>query len=200
MNFVGKYPAVVKSYSQATRECRVEIPGITDGGNVLPNAEICYPIGDKSVHGSYATEIEILPGDKVWVEFLAGDPRYPIIVGYRNPTIGDSANWRRIHHKNIEQLGDEKIRIAVGQSQLVLTPDSILIEIGGSKIELNSSSISEVSAAIGLTGALTNTSSSQANFKGGLNSSEHIVSKGIVLATHTHSDTQPGSGSTGQPQ
>ena len=36
----GRYPAIVKTYSQARRTCRVEIPGLTDGGDVLPEAEI----------------------------------------------------------------------------------------------------------------------------------------------------------------
>lgn len=195
----GKYPAIVKEYLPARRLCRIEIPGVTDGAQVLPLAEIQYPIGDKSVHSGYPTEIEILPGDKVFIEFLGADPRYPIITGFRNPTSGNSTNWRRIHHKNIEQIGDLKYRIAVGGSEIVLTPDSITIKIGGSTITLNSASISQTSTAIGLTGALTNSSSSKANFSGGLQSSEDIISKGVVLATHTHSGVSTGSGNTGTP-
>ena len=52
----GRYPAIVKTYSQARRTCRVEIPGLTDGGDVLPEAEIEYPIGDKSRAGANTTE------------------------------------------------------------------------------------------------------------------------------------------------
>ena len=64
----GRYPAIVKSYNQARRTCRIEIPGLTDGGDVLPEAEIEYPIGDKSRVGANETEIEITPGDTVWVD------------------------------------------------------------------------------------------------------------------------------------
>lgn len=81
----GRYPAIVRTYDQARRTCRIDIPGLTDGGDTLPEAEIEYPIGDKSRSGAFATEIEILPGDTVWVAFIGGDPRYPIITGYRNP-------------------------------------------------------------------------------------------------------------------
>lgn len=75
----GRYPAIVRSYDQARRTCRVEIPGLTDGADTLPEAEIEYPVGDKAAHGQYPTEIEILPGDTVWIAFIGGDPRYPII-------------------------------------------------------------------------------------------------------------------------
>lgn len=103
----GRYPAIVKTYNQARRTCRVEIPGLTDGGDVLPEAEIEYPIGDKSRSGKWETEIEILPGDTVWVSFIGGDPRYPIITGWRNPQSGNSVDWRRWHHKNIEHIADQ---------------------------------------------------------------------------------------------
>lgn len=105
----GRYPAIVKTYDQASRMCRVDIPGITDGGDVFPLAEIEYAIGDKSRAGSYETEIEILAGDTVWVAFIGGDPRYPIITGWRNPQAGNSVDWRRWHHKNIELLATELI-------------------------------------------------------------------------------------------
>jgi hypothetical protein len=106
MKMLGKYPAVVTSYAQNPRQCRVSIPGITDGAQVMPEAEIMYPIGDKA-----NTEIEILQGDPVWVEFEAGDERYPIIVGYRNKNTGNSNDWRRWHHKNVELLADLVIHL-----------------------------------------------------------------------------------------
>ena len=56
----GRYPAIVRSYDQARRTCRVEIPGLTDGADTLPEAEIEYPVGDT-----------------VWIAFIGGDPRYP---------------------------------------------------------------------------------------------------------------------------
>ncbi len=131
----GRYPAIVKTYNQARRTCRVEIPGLTDGGDVLPEAEIEYPIGDKSRAGTNATEIEITPGDTVWVAFIGGDPRYPIITGYRNPQAGNSADWRRWHHANMELLADGTMRLAVGPSEIILTPSGIVIN--APRIDLN---------------------------------------------------------------
>lgn len=123
----GRYPAIVKTYNQARRTCRVEIPGLTDGGDVLPEAEIEYPIGDKSRAGANTTEIEITPGDTVWVAFIGGDPRYPIITGYRNPQSGNSADWRRWHHANIELIADAEMRLVVGVTSVVITPAGITI-------------------------------------------------------------------------
>ena len=131
----GRYPAIVKTYNQARRTCRVEIPGLTDGGDVLPEAEIEYPIGDKSRAGTNTTEIEITPGDTVWVAFVGGDPRYPIITGYRNPQSGNSADWRRWHHANMELLADGTMRLAVGPSEIILTPSGIVIN--APRIDLN---------------------------------------------------------------
>jgi hypothetical protein len=123
----GRYPAIVKTYNQARRTCRIEIPGLTDGGDVLPEAEIEYPIGDKSRAGTNTTEIEITPGDTVWVAFIGGDPRYPIITGYRNPQAGNSADWRRWHHANIELIADAEMRLVVGGTSVVITPAGITI-------------------------------------------------------------------------
>lgn len=133
---LGKYPAVVESYDQATRTCRVEIPGITDGGDVLPVAEIMYPIGDKSriVAGKIQSEIEMMPGDTVWIEFIGGDQRYPLIVGYRCANDGNSINWRRWHHANIEINADGVLRLNAEKIELVATGEISLI---GSRIDLN---------------------------------------------------------------
>lgn len=131
----GRYPAVVRSYDKAKRTCRIEIPGLTDGADVLPEAEIEYAIGDKSAHDTYPTEIEILPGDTVWISFIGGDPRYPIITGYRNPQSGNVSDWRRIHHPNIEFLADGTIRLKVGSSEILMTADSIKLTAG--RIDLN---------------------------------------------------------------
>jgi len=110
----GRYPAVVRSYDQQRRTCRVEMPDLTEGGDVLPEAEIEYSIGDKSRLGQYETEIEILPGDTVWISFIGGDSRYPIITGYRNPQAGNSVDWRRWHHENIEFLANVLINALAG--------------------------------------------------------------------------------------
>lgn len=140
--FPGRYPAVVSSYDQNRRTCRVSIPGVTDGGDVLPEAEIEYPIGDKSRAGANTTEIEITPGDPVWIAFIGGDPRYPVITGYRNPQSGNSVDWRRWHHKNIELLADKVMNLTAGQTMtLKVGPTTIVLSPGGLAIKTPSLAI-----------------------------------------------------------
>ena len=98
----GKWPAIVRQVDRERREIRVEIPGITDGAAELPIAQIAYPIGDKSEH----TEIRVIVGDRVWVEFERGDPRFPLITHWRTKQTGNDMLWRRWHHENIERVAD----------------------------------------------------------------------------------------------
>lgn len=107
----GRWPAIVREYHAPTRMVRVEIPGLTDGAEHYPWAEIEYPIGDKSIHDQYATEIEILPNDTVWVAFVNEDPRYPIVTGYRNARTANSEFWRRWHHLNISILATNNMNV-----------------------------------------------------------------------------------------
>lgn len=117
MSYFGKYPAKIASYDRLQRICKVSIPGLTDGSSELPEAQFCYPIGDKSEH----TEIRVLPGDRVWVEFLGGDPRYPIIVGWRPKQKGNepSVEWRRWHHENFQRESDLDMMETVGRDMLM---------------------------------------------------------------------------------
>ena len=124
----GRYPAIVKSYNGARRTCRIEIPGMTEGADVLPEAEIEYPIGDKSRAGANTTEIEITAGDAVWIAFIGGDPRYPIITGYRNPQAGNSVNWRRHHHANMELLADTLMKLIAGGDVLIQSASKVTIK------------------------------------------------------------------------
>lgn len=107
-NYPSIYPAVVKAYDPVTRTCRVDIPQITTGGDVYPVAEVAYPIGDKP-KGVHATEIEILPNDMVWVEFINSDPRHPVITGWRNPKTGNVNGVRHWHHAKITINADTNI-------------------------------------------------------------------------------------------
>lgn len=118
------YPATVVSYDRQKRTCRVKIDGVTDGGDVLPEAEFCNPLGDKSEH----TEIRILPGDRVWVAFQNDDARFPVIVGYRPKQTGNSVLWRRFHHENIELEADQQITLKVGSTRIVMTAAGIVVE------------------------------------------------------------------------
>ncbi|ASF45213.1 hypothetical protein [Methylovulum psychrotolerans] len=118
--YAGLYPGVIGSYDAAARLVRVSIEGVTDGGDELPIAEINYPIGDKAKN----TEIEILAGDLVWVAFMGGDARYPIIDGYRNPGSDNSVGVRRFHHANIALFADQALTLQ-GGSVAVTGPTSI---------------------------------------------------------------------------
>lgn len=161
----GKWPATIKSYDQDSRTCEIEIPGQTDGSQLRMIAEIEYPIGDKSNYGT-ATEIEVLAGDLVWIEFIQGDPRYPLITGWRNPTQGNSKNWRRWHHANLELLIDgqmrtvsggtiyeeagESINLKVGESSIFVTDSDITLTVGGSTAVLTGSDITLSAGTINL--------------------------------------------------
>lgn len=124
----GKYPAIVRGYDADARMCRVEIPGLTDGGDVLPLAEIEYSLGDKSRVGANTTEIEITAGDAVWVEFIGGDARYPLITGYRNPQAGNSTGWRRWHHANMELLADTLMKLIAGGDVLIKSGTHVTVQ------------------------------------------------------------------------
>lgn len=146
---VGKWPAIVAEWDRERRECRVEIPGLTDGAEVLPLAEIAYPIGDKSEH----TEIWIEVGDRVWVEFMRGDARYPVLTHFRPKQVGNQQLWRRFEHENHEREafdGDiwdhatQDIRTEAGRNETkqvgevyrLTAGTKIELIVGGTKVEL----------------------------------------------------------------
>ena len=141
----GRYPAIVKSYDKNRRTCRIEIPGLTDGADVLPEADILYPIGDKSKSGSHATEIEMLPGDTVWISFIGGDSRYPLIDGYRNPKSDNAIDWRRIHHANIEMTADGVLKLNASTVEI----NAPTVTINGTNTTINGSSLKHNSKNIG---------------------------------------------------
>ncbi len=104
----GLLPGEVDSYDPQARTCRVRIPGITDGSTALPVAVFATPLGDRADHADEKshTEIRILPNDPVWLMFEAGDPRFPIIMGFRTKREGNPVDWRRWRHANIEMTAD----------------------------------------------------------------------------------------------
>lgn len=132
----GKFPAVVKSYDAASRECIIQTPV----GDEI-EAEIEYSIGDNS----YNTEIEIHAGDKVWCEFIQGDTRRALITGWRNPKKGNSVGTRHWQHANIELVATASIKLIVGGSLVELTPAAI---------NLIASALN-MSGAVGVTGGIT---------------------------------------------
>ena len=149
------WPAEVVSYDAAKRQCRIKIPGITDGSPELPIAEIAQSLGDMSEK----TEIEILPGDRVWIMFAQGDPRFPVITWYRAKNVGNRLDWRRWHHKNMELLFDEVwqaqgpngfVRITGGGNKIIANAaqevevtagSKITATVGGAKIEITGGQI-----------------------------------------------------------
>ena len=178
---LGSYtPGFVVSYDAATRRTRVRIPGVTDGTEKFPEAELCYPIGDKSEH----TEIRILPGDRVWLDFVNGDKRFPIITGYRPKETDNAINWRRWHAPNIELQADTDIKIfatggkieVLSNGQTKVTASEVLIV--APSIKLRGPVTAEQGMAV--TGTLTNN---------GVN----------VGSTHRHGGVQTGGGITSTP-
>ena len=147
--FQGIFPAIIKTYDKVTRTCRVQIPAITDGGDVLPEAEICYPIGDKSKIevGKVTTEIEMLPNDNVWVMFINGDQNHPVIVGYRNPRTNNDVDWRRFHHTNVQVIADSQMLFNAANIVMTTTGD-LTINCTGN-VAINSASLKHNGKDIG---------------------------------------------------
>lgn len=141
--FWGKFPAIVTGYDPATRLCRVKIPAIAENADVDPEAEIAYPLGDKPKikDGVVTTEIEILVGDDVWVEFLNGDQNHPIIVNFRCPKVGNDVGWRRWHHENVQVIAD---------AQMIFTAGSLTINVTG-EVNIVSASLKHNGVNIGST-------------------------------------------------
>lgn len=164
----GKFPAVIKSYNASSRECVIQTPV---GDEV--DAEIEYPIGDKSANG-HATEIEILAGDKVWCEFIQGDTRRALITGYRNPKTGNSTGTRRWHHDSIELVADATIKLVVG----------------GSTMTIDSGTIALIASEIVTQGAFSGTGNMA--IEGAINSSGDVVAGGISIQGHTHTEQGDG--------
>lgn len=126
----SRTPGIVDSVDRARREVRVSIPGLTDNADVFPLAEIEYPIGDNSQN----TEIRISAGDKVWLDFINGDTRYPIITGYRTVHIGNEVGTRRWSHDNIETDADETQKHTAGTTYRIESGESVTILVGDTTI------------------------------------------------------------------
>lgn len=105
--FPSLTPGVIHSVDREARIVRVTIPGMTDGAEAMPEAQLFYPLGDVSEH----TEIRLQPGDRVWLAFVNGDPRFPVVVGYRPKESGNGTGWRRWRHDNVEVTADNLLRL-----------------------------------------------------------------------------------------
>ena len=137
------WPGIVQSYDPDSRTCRVSIPGITDGSDTMPEAVFNNPLGDNAA----TTEIRILPGDPVWLMFECGDPRFPVITGYRTPRAGNTAGTRRWHHANIELIGDTAIRMIVGGTTVTITDGTVAVTGADLDVSGNITSGGNITAA-----------------------------------------------------
>lgn len=192
---LGKWPGVVHSYDPDTRTVRVKIDGVTDGAEMYPEAHFEYPIGDKSKH----TEIRILAGDEVWLEFMRGDARYPIITGYRTKETGNAVGWRRWHHDNFETEADGEVIIKAGTS--------ITLQVGGASVKLTAEQLLNTVAQTTMTGKTTSqgllafqagmtgqggSGGKAMQINGGAEFTEDVVAAGISTSTHTHTEQGDG--------
>lgn len=193
-----KYPAVVMSYDADTRLAKIKLEPLDDGADTQLEAELCYPLGDKS-----NTAIEVLAGDFVWVEFEQGDPRYPIIVGYRNKRTGNDDLTRRYHHHgNFEILADNIIKIK-GNVKVIV--ESATVEVIATTVNVTASNTNitslvnitgntSITGNLEVAGAISGTGGSGASIAGNVTvSNGDIEADGISLKTHTHPYTDNGS-------
>ena len=192
-----KYPAVVMSYDANTRLAKIKLEPLDDGADTQLEAELCYPLGDKS-----NTAIEILENDPVWVEFEQGDPRYPIIVGYRNKRTGNDDLTRRYHHHgNFEILADNIIKIK-GNVKVIVESATVEVIATTANITASNTNITSLVNITGNTsitgnltvaGAISGTGGSGASIAGNVTvSSGDVVADGKSLKTHTHPYTDNG--------
>lgn len=193
-----KYPAVVMSYDANTRLAKIKLEPLDDGADTQLEAELCYPLGDKS-----NTAIEILENDPVWVEFEQGDPRYPIIVGYRNKRTGNDDLTRRYHHHgNFEILADNIIKIK-GNVKVIVESATVEVIATTANITASNTNITSLVNITGNTsitgnltvaGAISGTGGGGASIAGNVTvSSGDVVADGKSLKTHTHPYTDNGS-------
>lgn len=206
------YPAIVRSYDRLKRLARVEIPGITDGAELFPEAEFNYPLGDKSEH----SEIRVLEGDRIWVSFAGGDPRFPVVMGYRNKRIGNSVEWRRWHHENIELEADETIHLK-GKNIVIDGADSVTVNTKAATVNASDSvSVTTVTATVTASESATvdtpeATVTGNVSVGGNLSvygditaanvsADGDVTAAGISLKDHPHTGVMPGSALTGPPQ
>lgn len=190
------YPAVIKSYDPARRKVRIEMVGMTDGDTLLPESDLMYSLGDKSSH----TEIEINVGDTVFVDFLCDDPRYPIIMGFRPPEMGNVVGWRRWRHANMELAAD---------GEMILKGKSLKIEfetIETTGKTTNNSEITNISpvvnqAVVSLNAGVNNMNGGAVVCTGGFDVVDgDVVVEGISSKNHTHGGVRSGNSKTGAPE
>lgn len=184
-------PGFVVSYNASVRRARVSIPGVTDGSEVFPEADFCYPIGDKSEH----TDIRVLPGDRVWLDFVNGDPRFPMIVGYRAKETDNAINVRRLHHANIELQADTNMALSATAGTMTATAGGDVLIESATTITLRAPNIVLDSPLTRATGELRVAGILRwlANMVG---LGTAVVNGQVIDERHRHAGVQNGTGET----
>jgi hypothetical protein len=216
---IGLMPAVVDSIDREARIARVRIPGLTDGATELPEAEFCNPVGDKSHH----TEIRILPGDDVWLAFVGGDPRYPVIVGYRPRNQENGVDWRRFHHANFQF--DADVQFVINAENVIVNAKTIVANaseqatVVSPKVNVNATEQATVVSPKVLVDSPDTTFTGKVAVQGafsyaaGMTGTGKATMSGSIAMTdgslthngksigsdHTHGGVQTGGGKTGTP-
>ena len=197
---LGNYtPGFIVSYDAATRLARVRIPGVTDGSEVYPQAMFCYPIGDSSE----ITDIRILPGDRVWLDFVNGDPRYQIITGYRPKETDNAIDWRRFRNANIELQADTDMHLyaTAGRLDLYAGADAQAVAQGAMLLQAGTT-LTIRGAAVVIDGPAHFTNTVQIDghltHTGGRTSTGAETSNGKPIDdSHKHDGVQAGGGVSG---
>lgn len=132
---------------------------MTDGAETLPLAECLQPLGDRTEDN----EIRIKEGDRVYVQFLAGDPRHPIIVGFRAKNTGNNIGRRHFEQDNMHSIADEtqlheagtSYTTTAGTTMVLEAGTSITLKVGSTTLTLTASSIAAIASAISMEGAVS---------------------------------------------
>lgn len=195
---IGLMPAEVDSIDREARIAKVRIPGLTDGATDLPEAQFCNPVGDKSEH----TEIRVKPGDRVWLAFVGGDPRYPVIVGYRPRQEENGIDWRRFEHANFQFTADGEFIIDAGAKVTINTPEAVVnaskqATVTSPKVLVDSAD-STFTGKVEVQGAFTYKAGMTGT--GGASIGGTVTNNGKNIGSdHKHSGVATGSGTTGTP-
>jgi hypothetical protein len=188
---ISLMPAEVASIDRERRIARVRIPGLTDSASELPEAEFCNPIGDKSEH----TEIRIKVDDRVWLAFNGGDPRYPVIVGYRPKNQENGIDWRRFEHGNFQFTADNTFEIIAGTQVHIKTPLAY-IEAPSTHItgDVQIDGSATVNGSLTYKGGMTGSggSGASAQIQGGITATGDIKAGNISLQGHHHTEQGDG--------
>lgn len=185
-------------------------------GNKLPMASIPKLPFMRYQAGKAAIIIDPVPGDQGVAVFFKNDsstvgagttePQRP--GSTRSFSQSDGAYIPGVQNQAptvwIEVTQDEKIIIHAPQGVTVETDQNCVVNAGQS-VNITAEAECNITApVINLNGALNSRSydggNTTATLYGTLNATEDVTAAGISLHNHTHDGTEPGDGSTGQPQ